>query len=161
MEIIANYTHPILVLQFWFSSKCFHFFFSPSLWSNMPDMQMFDPMNIQKLIVFSGLAKHKATCVCRKSIFQKQQVNIHRHVLCFAKGTCQSLVSVSRKEKYSWSIKSLQPLPPEVSRKDPLFKQLPLIMQHVLSNNNLFPRVNICLFPRTFSGPLANFNPIW
>lgn len=79
MEIFTDYTHPILVLQFCFFCKCFHFprgvvsCVAPPPRCSMPAMQMFDTVNIQKLIVFSGLAEHKPTHVCRNSIFQKQQ----------------------------------------------------------------------------------------
>lgn len=62
----------------------------------MPAVQMLDPVNVQKLIVLSALAEHKPTPVCRNSVVQKQQW-VHTDML-FAKGTCQSLVNMFRKE---------------------------------------------------------------
>lgn len=65
--------------------------------------------------------------------------------------------------KYSWSVKTLKPLPLGVSRKGPFSKFLPyhLFILYVLYYNNVFHRVNICLSPRILSGSLVNFNQIW
>jgi len=49
----------------------------------------------------------------------------------------------------------------DLVEKTPFLDNELLFMQYVLYNNNVFPGVNTCLFPRTFSRPSANFNQIW
>lgn len=122
-------------------------------------MQMFDPVNIQKLIVFSGLAEHKPTCDCRNSqCFPEAVVNMHRLVLSLLRALAKALRMCPQKRNIPSQSNHSKVYHQELVEKIVFLNDDLLFMQYVLYNNNVFPGVNICLFPTIFSGPLANFN---
>lgn len=121
---------------------------------------MFDPVNIQKLIGFLALLNTSqplsADTAFSRSSSEYTQTSSLLRALAKALWTCPE-------KKYSWSVKTLKPLPLGGSRKISFFKWLPyhLFILYMLYNNNVFPRVNISLSPRILSEALANFNQIW